>query len=154
MKAASGVVELLNHQLGHELVAINQLFLHARICKNWGLDELNEKEYKHSIHAMKRADDLIERILLLEGLPNLQNLGKIFIGEDVEEILKMDLQAVTSMTEDVRGAISHCEKAQDYVSREMLDGFLGAYEEWIDDIETQTELIQRVGRQNYQQSMM
>lgn len=154
MKAAPGVVELLNHQLGHELIVINQLFLHARICKNWGLDELNEKEYKQSIRAMKRADDLIERVLLLEGLPNLQDLGKIFIGEDVEEILKMDLQVVTSMTEDARSAINHCEKAQDYVSREILDGFLGTYEEWIDDIETHLELMQRVGEQNYQQSMM
>lgn len=155
MKGDSKVLKHLNEILGNELVSINQYFLHARMYKNWGLSQLNDKEYKESIHAMKFADDLIERILFLEGLPNLQDLGKLFIGENVEEMIKADLMLENDMVlPAINKAIAYCEKSQDYVSRQLLGKILHEKEEHLDWLETQQELIKNVGIENYQQSMM
>lgn len=154
MKADPKINQQLNKILKNELTAINQYFLHARICKNWGLDELNEHAYKASIRAMKNADDLIERILFLEGLPNLQDLGKLLIGEDVEEIMKGDYQMESEHRNHMVEAITMLEADKDYVSRELMDGFLEAKEEQMDWIETQQSLIKTTGIQNYLQSAM
>lgn len=152
MKSDSKINKQLNKILKNELTAINQYFLHARMCKNWGLDELDEHEYKASIEAMKDADVLIARILFLEGLPNLQALGKLLIGEDVEEILKGDHQMAMEHRNDLVDAIGFCEKQKDYVSREKLEHILEHKEEQIDWMETQTDLITKVGLANYLQS--
>jgi len=155
MKGDIKVIELLNKALANELISINQYFLHARMYKNWGFSELDSKEYKESIHAMKFADDLIERILFLEGLPNLQELGKLLIGENVEEMLKTDLMLESgTVLPALNDAIEHCESVQDYVSRQLLGKILHAKEEHLDWLETQQELIKSVGLENYQQSMM
>ena len=155
MKGDIKVIELLNKALANELISINQYFLHARMYKNWGFSELDSKEYKESIHAMKFADDLIERILFLEGLPNLQDLGKLSIGENVEEMLKTDLMLESdTVLPTLNDAIEHCESVQDYVSRQLLGKILHAKEEHLDWLETQHELIKSVGLENYQQSMM
>jgi len=154
MKAKDGVIELLNKALKLELTAINQYFLHARMYKNWGLEKLNEKEYEESIDEMKHADMLIERILMIEGLPNLQDLGKLYIGENVLEMLKCDLRLESEAIPVYRDAVAHCEKVGDYVSRDLFSHILNSEEEHYDWLETQIELFGKVGEQNYLQSMM
>jgi bacterioferritin len=154
MKGDSKVIKYLNKALKNELVAINQYFLHARMFENWGLNELNEKEYEESIDEMKHADALIKRILFLEGLPNLQDIGKIQVGENTEEIMRCDLAVELEAVPVLREAIEYCEQARDYVSRELFEDILASEEEHMDWLETQLELIEKVGLQNYQQSKM
>ena len=154
MKGDADVIAHLNKILKNELTAINQYFLHSRMLRDWGVSELAKKEHDESIEEMHHADWLIERILFLEGLPNVQNLGKVMIGEDVQEILECDLKLEHLAHPDLKTAISHCEKVGDYVSRELLEDILESEEEHIDFLETQLELIDRVGLQNYQQSQM
>jgi len=154
MKSKAVILNALNQMLTIELTSINQFFLHARIFKNWGLDELDEKEYKKSIKDMKQADKLIERILFLEGLPNLQQLGTLKIGEDTAEMLQCDLDMEMEQIAAMRDAIELCEKEQDYVSREILEEILEGEEEHVDWIEAQQFLIANTGIENYLQSMM
>lgn len=154
MKGDAQVIAYLNRVLVNELTAINQYFLHARMYRNWGLKKLDEHEYHESIDEMKHADLLIERILFLEGLPNLQDLNKLLIGETVEEMLKCDLRLELQGLPDLKAAIAHCEQVSDYGSRELFEKILESEEEHVDWLETQLELIQRIGLQNYQQSMM
>jgi bacterioferritin len=154
MKGDVKVIEHLNRALYNELIAINQYFLHAKMFKNWGLKELAEHEHHESIDEMKHADRLIERILFLEGLPNLQNLGKLLIWESPQEALECDLRLEHAALPDLRSAIAYCEQVQDYVSRELFESILESEEEHIDWIETQLGLIERVGIQNYLQSRM
>ena len=154
MKGDRKVIELLNGLLTTELSSINQYFLHARMYGNWGLGKLNEKEYEESIDEMKHADQLIERILFLEGLPNLQDLGKLLIGENTREMLECDLQLEHKSHGDLKEAIEYCESAGDYVSREVFVDILESEEEHIDWLETQLDLIDRIGLKNYQQSQM
>ena len=154
MEGDSKVIKYLNKALRNELVAINQYFLHARMCENWGLNGLNEKEYAESIDEMKHADALIKRILFLEGLPNLQDIGKLKVGENTEEIMRCDLAIELEAVPLLREAIEYCEQAKDYVSRELFEDILASEEEHVDWLETQLELIEKVGLQNYQQSKM
>lgn len=148
------VIGALNAQLVNELTAINQYFLHARIFRHRGLERLNAREYAESIGEMKHADALIERILLLGGLPNLQDLHKLMIGEDTGEMLGCDLKLESGARDHVRYAIQVCESERDYVSRELLVDILDDTEEHIDWLETQLDLIERIGLENYEQSMM
>ncbi len=154
MKGDAKVIEFLNRALTNELTAINQYFLHARMFENWGLEKLNEKEYHESIDEMKHADALIKRILFLEGLPNLQDLGKVLIGENTREVMECDLKLEMDAVPPLRDAIAHCEQVSDYVSRELFEQILASEEEHIDWLETQLELMDKVGMENYQQSMM
>jgi bacterioferritin len=152
MKGDPQVIQHLNKALYNELIAINQYFLHARMYRNWGLKELAEHEYKESIDEMKHADALIERILFLEGLPNLQNLGKLLIGESPKEALLCDLRLEMMAVPDLKAAIAYCETGGDYVSRELFSKILASEEEHIDWLETQLGLIERLGEGPYLQT--
>jgi len=154
MKGKTTVLAALNSILTFELTSINQYFLHARMFKNWGLEELNEKDYKKSIKDMKQADELIARILFLEGLPNLQHLEKLRIGEHAAEMLQCDMDLQLSQIAALREAVALCEAEADYVSRELLESLLEYEEDHLDWIETQQSLIANVGIENYLQSMM
>ncbi len=154
MKGDPEILQTLNAVLTTELTSINQYFLHARMFKNWGLEALDEKAYKKSIKDMKQSDDLIERILFLEGLPNLQQLGKLRIGENTAEMLNCDMQLQLEQVNQLKEAIALCESKQDYISRELLSSILDYEEDHVDWIETQQSLIQNVGIENYLQSMI
>lgn len=152
MKGDREVVRTLNLILKNELTAINQYFLHSRIFNDWGMDDLGEHEYKKSIKDMKQADKLIARVLFLEGLPNLQDLGKLRIGEDTPDIINCDMGLEEQSIADLRTAIALCETKGDYVSRELLDDILEDEEEYLDWLETQVSLIKDIGLPNYIQS--
>jgi bacterioferritin len=154
MKGDPKVIEHLNAQLKNELTAINQYFLHYRMFKHWGLEKLAAKEYAESIGEMKHADRLMDRIFTLDGLPNLQDLGKLLIGEDTVEVLNCDLQSERGAQATIKEGIAYCESVRDYVSRDLLQGILEDTEEHIDFLETQIDLVDRVGLQNYLQSQM
>ena len=154
MKGDPTVVEHLNRTLKNELTAINQYFLHSRMLKDWGLNTLGDYEFGESVDEMKHADSLIERTLFLEGLPNVQDLGKIRIGENVREILRCDLDLELDAIPDLRAAIAYCEAHKDYVSRDLFDSILKSEEEHVDFLETQLDLIDKVGLENYLQSQI
>lgn len=154
MKGDSKVISILNKILGNELIAINQYFLHSRMFQDWGLKELAEHEYEESIDEMKHADKLVQRILFLEGLPNLQDLGKLLIGEDTKEILECDLKLEMQALADLRAGIAYCESVNDYGSRDLLEEILNSEEEHVDWLETQLGLIDKLGIERYMQSKM
>ena len=152
MKGDPTVIEHLNRTLKNELTAINQYFLHSRMLKDWGLNTLGDYEFGESVDEMKHADLLIERTLFLEGLPNVQDLGKIRIGENVPELLQCDLDLELDAIPDLQAAIAYCEAHKDYVSRDLFDSILKSEEEHVDFLETQLGLIDKVGLENYLQS--
>ena len=154
MKGDKDVIAHLNKVLKNELTAINQYFLHSRMLNDWGMVRLGAKEYEESIDEMKHADMLIERILFLEGMPNLQSLGKLLIGQDVKEVLECDLKLEEMAIPDLREAIAHCEKVQDYISRELFEDILESEEEHVDWLETNLSLIESMGLQNFIQSQV
>ena len=149
MKGDAKVIELLNEALKNELTAVNQYWLHYRLLDNWGVGRLAEFERHESIDEMKHADELAERILFLDGLPNFQMLGRLRIGENVEEILKSDLQLEVEAVKQLKGAIAHCEIVHDYVSRDLFARILANEEEHVDTLEQQFEMIERMGLENY-----
>lgn len=154
MQSDAQVIEHLNKVLKAELTAINQYFLHARMFKNWGLYRLNNQEYAQSICAMKHADKVIERVLFLEGLPNLQDLGRLYIGEKPQEMLELDLRLQMEALTVLREAIAYFESVRDYVSRDLLEDILENEEEYVDWLETQQGLIVKTGLENYLQAQM
>ena len=154
MKTTAKIIQGLNRILTNELVAINQFFLHARMFKNWGFETLNSAVYKQSIEAMKDADELIERILFLEGLPNLQKLNRLNVGENPKEMLQCDLDLQLGSRADLQQIAAQMESAKDYISKELLEEILEHCEEHIDWLETQMDLIKSTGIQNYLQSQM
>lgn len=154
MKGDAKVIEFLNKALGNELIAINQYFLHAKMYKDWGLKALADYEYHESIDEMKHADKLTDRILFLEGVPNLQDLGKLFIGENTKEMMECDLRLEHQAIPLLREAIAYCESIKDYVSRDLFSEILDNEEEHVDWLETQLSLIEKVGTENYLQSQM
>ena len=154
MKGDPQVIAHLQAQLKNELTAINQYFLHYRMYKHWGLDKLAKKEYEESIGEMKHADKLMDHIFMLDGLPNLQDMAKILVGEDVPECLACDLKAEYGAQATIKDGIAYCESVRDYVSRDLLQGILDDTEEHIDFLETQIDLLGKVGIQNYLQSQM
>ena len=154
MKGDKKVIDFLNKVLKNELTAINQYFLHSRMLGDWGFEALEKHEYKESIEEMVHADDLIKRILFLEGFPGLQQLGRLSIGENVTEIFKGDLALEHDAHVDLKEAIAHCEEVRDYVSRDLFEKILNDEEEHIDWLETNLALIDKVGEQNYLQSQM
>jgi bacterioferritin len=154
MKGDAKVLDHLNAQLKNELTATNQYFMHYRLLKHWSFERLAKREYEESIGEMKHADKLMERILVLEGLPNLQDLGKLLVGENVPEILDCDLRSERGAQATVKDGIAHCESVRDYVSRDILQDILDDTEDHIDFLETQIDLVGKVGLENYLQSQM
>ena len=154
MKSDPKVIEFLNRILRNELTAINQYFLHSRMYLDWGLKSIGDYEFQESVDEMKHADSLIERMLFLEGLPNMQDIGQLRIGEHTREMLECDLALEMEALPDLREAVEYCESCKDFVSRDLFDSILVAEEDHVDWLETQLDLIDRVGIENYQQSQM